>query len=73
MEINTLIEFPSGSVVKSLPAMQEPQERQVPSLGMEISLEGDMAIHSSILAWIIPWTEKTGGVVNGIAESDTTN
>ena len=53
--------------------MQEPQERQVPSLGMEVSLEGDMAIHSSILAWIIPWTEETGGVVNGIAESDTTN
>ena len=52
--------FCSGSVVKSLPAIQEPQERQVPSLGLEDSLEGDMAIHSSILAWRIPWTEEPG-------------
>ena len=49
-------------MVKSLPAIQEPQERQVPSLGLEDSLEGDMAIHSSILAWRIPWTEDTGGL-----------
>ena len=49
--------FPSGSVVKNLPAMKE---TQFSSLGGEESLEEDMATHSSILAWIIPWTEKPG-------------
>ena len=33
---------------------------QVLSLGQEDSLEEDMATHSSILAWRIPWTEETG-------------
>ena len=36
--------------------MQETQERQVPSLGPEDLLEEEMATHSSILAWEIPWT-----------------
>ena len=36
------------------------QEMQVPSLGQEDPLEKDMATHSSILAWEIPWTEKPG-------------
>ena len=31
-----------------------------------------MATHSSILAWEIPWTEKPGGLVLGVAELDTT-
>ena len=31
-----------------------------------------MAIHSSILAWRIPWTEETGELVHGVTESDTT-
>ena len=31
-----------------------------------------MAIHSSVLAWRIPWTEKAGGLVCGVTESDTT-
>jgi len=47
-------------VVKNLPAMQEPQETQVQSLGLEDLLEEDIAAHSSILAWTIPWTEKPG-------------
>ena len=47
-----------GSVVKNLPAMQEPQ---VSSLGREDPLEDSMATHSSILAWRISWTEKPGG------------
>ena len=51
--------FPSGSVVKNLPSMQEPQVR---SLGWEDPLEEDMATHSSILAWKTPWTEESGGV-----------
>ena len=33
---------------------------QVPSLSQEDPLEEEMAAHSSILAWIIPWTEESG-------------
>ena len=51
-----------GSVVKKLPAMQEPQETGVWSLGLEDPLEEGMATHSSILAWRIPWTEEPGGL-----------
>jgi len=36
------------------------QETQVQSLGQEDSLEKEMAINSSILAWRIPWTEEPG-------------
>ena len=43
---------------KKLPAMQETQVR---SLGPEDPLEKGMAIHSNVLAWRIPWTEKPGG------------
>ena len=50
--------FPSGSVVKNMPAMQELQETQVCSLGQEDPLEKGIATHSSILAWRIPWTEE---------------
>ena len=49
--------FPSGSVVTDLPAMQEMQFR---SLGGEDSLEKEMATHSRILAWKIPWTGEPG-------------
>ena len=45
-------------VVKNLPTMQEKQEMQVLSLDYEDPLEKEMAIHSSILAWKIPWTEE---------------
>ena len=38
------------------------QEMWVQSLGGEDPLEREMAIHSSILAWEIPWTEKPGGL-----------
>ena len=51
--------FPSGSAVKNPPAMQE---TQVWSLGQEDLLEKGMDIHSSILAWEIPWTEEPGGL-----------
>ena len=43
--------------VKNLPAMPE---THVQSLGQEDSLEKVMAIHRSILAWKIPWTEEPG-------------
>ena len=45
-------------MVKNLPAMQEPQEVRVPSLGWEDALEKGRATHASILACRIPWTEK---------------
>ena len=44
-------------MVKNLPAVQE---TWVLSLGWEDSLEKEMAAHSSILAWEMPWTEEPG-------------
>ena len=44
---------------ENLPAMQEIQAQ---SLGQECPLEMGMAIHSSILAWRIPWTQEPGGL-----------
>jgi len=38
------------------------EDTQVQSLGQEDPLEKEMATHSSILAWEIPWTEKPGGL-----------
>ena len=63
-----------GSLVvqrlKRLPAMWETWVR---SLGQEDPLEKEMATHSSILAWRIPWTEELGGLQStGRKESDTT-
>ena len=46
-------------MVKHLPIMQETHVR---SLGGEDPLEKEMAPHSSILAWKIPWMEETGGL-----------
>ena len=53
---------PVAQQVKNLPAMQEPQETRVPSLGWEDPLEEGMATHASILAWRIPWTEEPGRI-----------
>ena len=46
-----------AQLVKNLSAMQEIQVR---SLGREDRLEKEMATHSSIVAWRIPWTEEPG-------------
>ena len=46
-------------MVKNPPAMQEMQVR---SLGWEDTLEKEMATHSSILPWKIPWTEDPDGL-----------
>ena len=46
-----------AQMVKRLPAMRETQVR---SLGQEDPLEKEIATHSSILAWRIPWTEEPG-------------
>ena len=48
-----------AQMVKNLPAMWETQVR---SLSWEDPLEKEMATHSSILAWRIPWTEEPGGL-----------
>ena len=57
-------------MVKKLPAMQE---TWVWSLGQDDPREKEMAIHSSILAWRIPWTESLVGYSPwGLKESDTT-
>ena len=49
------------------------QETWVQTLGQEDPLEKEMATHSSILAWRIPWTEEPGGLQSmGHKESDTT-
>ena len=50
MNLIHLKDFPGGSVVKNLPAMQEMQETWIQSLGWEDPLEEEMAAHSSILA-----------------------
>ena len=47
--------FPGGSAVKNSASMQE---TQVQSMGWEDPLEKEMAIHSSINAWEIPWTDE---------------
>ena len=42
--------------------MQETQETRIQSLGWEDPLEEEMATHSSLPAWKIPWTEEPGGL-----------
>ena len=63
-----------AQLVKNLPAMQKPQEMQVQSLGQEDPLEKEMATHSSVLVWEIPWTEEAfWATVHGVTkESDMT-
>ena len=51
--------FPGVSVVKDLPT----NAGDTPSIhGSENPLEEEMAIHSNILTWEIPWTEEPGGL-----------
>ena len=60
----------AAQTVKDLPAVQETQIR---SLGQEDPLEKEIATHSSILAWEIPWTEDSDRLQSmGSQESDTT-
>ena len=62
--LKALVDFPGGSLVKNLPAMQKLQEMQFQSLGQEDPLEEDMATHSKNLVWKIPWTEEPGGLLS---------
>ena len=58
-----------AQMVKRLPTMQETQVR---SLGCQDALEKEMATHSSLLAWKIPWTWVVGYSPWGRKELDTT-
>lgn len=63
-------DFPVAQTVKNLPARQE---TRVWSLDWEVPLEERMALHSSILPWRIPWTEKPGGLQSlGLQRVDMT-
>ena len=58
-----------AQTVKNPPAVQETLVR---SLGREDPLEKRMAVHSSILAWRIPWTRRAWqATVHGLAETQT--
>ena len=60
-------------MVKNLPANAGDTRDQVQSLGWEDPLEKEMATHSRILAWEIPWTEKPGRLqCIVLQESETT-
>ena len=60
----------AAQLVKNLPVMQE---IWIWFLGQEDPLEKEMAIHSSILSWKIPWAEELGGLQSmGSQELDTT-
>ena len=60
--------FLVAQMVKNLAAMQE---TQVLSLDQEDPLEKEMATHSSILAWEIPWTEEPCGQQTMVSQSQT--
>ena len=49
--------------------MQETQETWVLSLGQENPLEKEVATHSSILSWKIPWTEEPGGLQSMVLQT----
>ena len=73
--LNKYLSFPADSAGKNLSANAEDlgltQVGEIPH--WEDPLEEKMAIHSSILAWEIPWTEERGGLQSmGSQESDTT-
>ena len=54
-----ILDFPGGSVIKNLPAnVGDPGSIS----SWEDPLEKEMATHSNILAWRIPWTEEPGGL-----------
>ena len=55
--------IPGGSVVKNPPAVQQTKFQP---LVWEDPLEKEMATHSSILAWRIPWTEEPGGSIGSM-------
>ena len=65
--------FPMAPCFKKKKKKKDPaiQETQLRSLGQEDPLEKEMATHSSILAWRIPWTEEPGGPQSTGLQSQT--
>ena len=60
-----------AQVVKNLPEMQETKETCVHFLSWENPLEEEMATHSNVLDWKIPWTEEPGGLQSMGSQSRT--
>ena len=58
--------FPAGSGAMNLPVSAGDTETQVQSLGWEDPMEKEMATHSSIVAWRIPWVEEPGGLLSWV-------
>ena len=67
-----MFSFPGGSMVKNSPANAREAGDPVWSLAQEDPLQEEMATHSSILAWEIPWTEEVVGYSPSCKESDMT-
>ena len=69
-----LMGFKTSPVAQMVKCLSTMRETWVRSLGQEDPLEKEMATHSSIHAWKIPWTEEPGGLYSpwGRKESDTT-
>ena len=63
--------FPLAQQLKNQPAVQETKEMWAGSLGQEDTMEEEMATHSSILAWRIPWTEEPGRLQSKVLQSQT--
>ena len=63
--------FPGGSVIKNPPANAGDPGDTGLIPGWEDSLKEEVAIHSSILAWKIPWTEEPGGLQSRESHSQT--
>ena len=57
-----IVTFPGSTMVKNLPASAGDARDLDQSLDQEDPLEKEMATHSRILAWKIPWTEEPGGL-----------
>ena len=56
------MDFPGGSVVKNLPANSGDTGDVGSCLGQKDPLEEEIATHSSVLVWKIPWTEEPSGL-----------
>ena len=61
-KIKTITRDRASLVVQSVDNLPAIQKTWIQSLGQEDPLEEEMATHSSVLAWKIPWTEKPGGL-----------
>ena len=59
--------------IRYLPAMQETEDMRIQSLSWEDPLEKEVATHSSILAWRIPWMEEPGGLSPKDSKEQDTN